>query len=172
MKNIINKNSYKIKQIIKNFTGEYNEDLEQEVYIKTYKNLDKYKEQNKFSQWICTIAANICRDYLRSAKFKNSTMTTGDEEIINNIAQNKTPEIQYSLKERQRLVLKEINKLPKKLKETIVLYEFEDFSYEKIAQKLKIPEGTVKSRISSARKILKENLSFLMKEENEWLKIS
>ncbi|MBQ8634719.1 sigma-70 family RNA polymerase sigma factor [bacterium] len=167
MKNIINKNSYKIKQIIKNFTGEYNEDLEQEVYIKTYKNLDKYKEQNKFSQWICTIAANICRDYLRSAKFKNSTMTTGDEEIINNIAQNKTPEIQYSLKERQRLVLKEINKLPKKLKETIVLYEFEDFSYEKIAQKLKIPEGTVKSRISSARKILKENLSFLMKEENE-----
>ena len=75
--------------------------------------------------------------------------------------------MQYSLKERQRLVLKEINKLPKKLKETIVLYEFEDYSYEKIAQKLKIPEGTVKSRINNARKILKENLSFLMKEETD-----
>ena len=42
MKDIIEKNSLKIKQIIKNFTGEYNEDLEQEVYIKTYKNLQYF----------------------------------------------------------------------------------------------------------------------------------
>ena len=165
LKDIINKNSYKIKQIIKNFTGEYNEDLEQEVYIKTYKSLDKYKEQNKFSQWICTIAANLCRDYLRSSKFKNSQNTTSEEEIINNISQKTTPEHQYCLKERQKIVLKAINELPKKLKEAIVLYEFEDYSYEKIAHKLKIPQGTVKSRINNARKILKERLSFLMEEE-------
>lgn len=165
MKDIISKNSYKIKQIIKNFTGEYNEDLEQEVYIKTYKNLNKYQEQNKFSQWICAIAANLCRDYLRSSKFKNSKNTTSEEEIINNIAQKTTPEHEYSLKERQKIVLKAINELPKKLKEALVLYEFEDCSYEKIADKLKIPQGTVKSRINNARKILKERLSFLMEEE-------
>lgn len=165
MKNIINKHSYKIKQIIKNFTGEYNEDLEQEIYIKTYKNLSNYKEQNKFSQWICAIAANLCRDYLKSSKFKNSLLSTSDDEVLNNISQNTTPEIQYSLKERQNIILKEVNKLPKKLKETIILYEFEDYSYEKISQKLKIPQGTVKSRINNARKILKENLSFLMGEE-------
>ena len=166
MKNIISKNSYKIRQIIKNFTGEYNEDLEQEIYIKTYKNLEKYKEQNKFTQWICAIAANICRDYLRSAKFKNSNLTTHDDDILNNSATNKTPEIEYSAKERQKIILKEINALPKKLKQAIILYEFEDYSYEKIAQKLKIPEGTVKSRINNARKILKEKLSFLIKEDN------
>ncbi|MBR5304090.1 MAG: RNA polymerase sigma factor [Candidatus Gastranaerophilales bacterium] len=166
MKNIINKHSYKIKQIIKNFTGEYNEDLEQEVYIKTYKNLDKYIEQNKFSQWICAIAANLCRDYLRSSKFKIQSQTTSDEEILNNVSIKKTPEITYSQKERQKIILKEINSLPKKMKEVIILYEFEDYSYEKIARKLKIPEGTVKSRINNARKILKEKLSFLMKEEN------
>ena len=165
MKNIINKNSHKIKQIIKNLTGEYNEDLEQEVYIKTYKNLQKYKEQNKFSQWICTIAANLCRDYLRSAKFKNQNQITNDEDVLNNISNKKTPEKEYSSKERQKIILKEINALPKKMKEVIILYEFEDYSYEKIAQKLKIPEGTVKSRINNARKILKERLSFLMKEE-------
>jgi len=165
LKNIINKNSYKIKQIIKNFTGEYNEDLEQEIYIKTYKNLAKYSEQNKFSAWICTIAANICRDYLRSSKFKNQNQTTSDEEILNNISIKKTPEHQYSSKERQKIILKEINALPKKMKEVVILYEFEDYSYEKIAQKLKIPQGTVKSRINNARKILKENLSFLMSED-------
>lgn len=165
MKDIIKKNSNKIRQIIKNFTGEYNEDLEQEVYIKTFQNLNKYQEQNKFSKWICTIAANLCRDYLRSSKFKFSKQTTSDEEVLGNLKAAKTPEKEYSQKERQRLVLKEINALPKKLKETIILFEFEDYSYEKIAQKLKIPQGTVKSRINSARKILKENLSFLMKEE-------
>jgi len=167
LKDIINKNSYKIRQIIKNFTGEYNEDLEQEVYIKTYKNLDKYSEKNKFSQWICTIAANLCRDYLRSSKFKIAQNSTSDEEILNNIKKTKNPEIQYTQKERQKIILKEINALPKKMKEVIILYEFEDYSYEKISQKLKIPEGTVKSRINNARKILKEKLSFLMKEDNE-----
>lgn len=166
MKDIINKNSYKIKQIIKKFTGEYNEDLEQEVYIKTYKNLKNYSEQNKFSQWICAITANLCRDYLRSSKFKIKNQTTNDEEILNNISHKRTPEHQYTSKERQKIILKEINSLPKKLKETIILYEFEDCSYEKIAEKLKIPQGTVKSRINNAKKILKEKLNFLMSEEN------
>ena len=50
-------------------TGGYNEDIEQEVYIRTFKNLNKYEERNKFSSWISVITANICRDYLKSAFF-------------------------------------------------------------------------------------------------------
>ena len=52
------------------------------------------------------------------------------------------------------------------MKETIILYEFEDYSYEQISNKLKVPIGTIKSRINNARKILQEQLSFLMTEEN------
>ena len=167
MKDIINQYKYKIKQIIKNYTGFYNEDLEQEVYIKTYKNLDNYKEQNKFSQWICTIAANICRDYLKSSKFKMHQITNQEDETLNNIKYKSTPEQEYTLLEQQRITLKAINSLPKKLKETIILYEYEDFSYEQISKKLNVPTGTVKSRINSARNILKEKLSFLIGEDNE-----
>lgn len=167
MKDIINSNKYKIKQIIKNFTGQYNEDIEQEIYIKTYKNLDKYKEQNKFSQWICTIAANICRDYLRSSRFKMQNCCVNDDEALNKIKDNLTPEKEYSRLEKQRATLRAINNLPKKLKQTIIMYEFEDYSYEQISQKLKIPTGTVKSRINSARKILKEELKFLIGEDDE-----
>ena len=166
MKKIIEENSYKIRQIIKNFTGSYNEDLEQEVYIKTYKNLEKYKEQNKFSQWICTITANLCRDYLKSAKFKNASITDGDDEKLEKTKDKKTPEKILDSKERQKIILKAINSLPKKMKETIILYEFEDYSYEQISNKLKVPIGTIKSRINNARKILQEQLSFLMTEEN------
>ncbi len=164
MKEILN-NSFKIKQIIKKFTGEYNEDLEQEVYIRTLKNIDKYKEQNKFTQWICTITANICRDYLKSSYFKHSKNTDNNEEILEKTSCNLTPEIIYSQKERQKIILKAVNSLPKKMKEVIILYEFEDYSYEKIAKKLGVPTGTVKSRINSARKILEEKLSFLIKED-------
>ena len=164
MKKIIQENGYKIRQIIKNFTGQYNEDLEQEVYIKTYKNLEKYSEQNKFTKWISTIAANVARDYLRSSKFKNSQNTYDDEKLIN-VKTEKTPEKEYSLKERQKITLRAINSLPKKIKRAIILYEFENMSYEQIASKEHVPTGTVKSRISTARKILKEKLSFLIGDE-------
>ncbi len=164
MKKIIEQNGYKIRNIIKNFTGEYNQDLEQEVYVKTFLNLDKYIEKNKFSAWICTIASNICKDYLKSSKFRLNQNTTTNEDILNNIPSTKTPEEIYSSKERQKIILREINRLPKKLKEAIILLEFEDYSYEQISSKLKIPLGTVKSRINSARAILKEKLSFLLKE--------
>ncbi len=164
MKDILN-NSNKIKQIIKKYTGEYNEDLEQEVYIRTLKNIDKYQEQNKFTQWICTITANICRDYLKSSHFKNSNNTDHDDETLEKISNTKTPEEIYTQKERQKIILKAVNSLPKKMKEVIILYEYEDYSYEKISKKLNIPTGTVKSRINNARKILEDKLSFLIKED-------
>ena len=164
MKEILN-NNFKIKQIIKKFTGEYNEDLEQEVYIRTLKNIDKYKEQNKFTQWICTITANICRDYLKSSYFKNNKNTDYDNDILEKTSIKQTPETIYTQKERQKLVLKAVNSLPKKMKKVIILYEFEDYSYEKISKKLNVPIGTVKSRINNARKILEEKLSFLIKED-------
>ncbi|MBR6298279.1 MAG: hypothetical protein IKR34_03450, partial [Candidatus Gastranaerophilales bacterium] len=63
MKKIIKENSSKIKALIRSFLGEANEDIEQEVYLRTYKNLPNYKEENKFSKWILTITANLCRDY-------------------------------------------------------------------------------------------------------------
>lgn len=166
MKDIIKNSHYRIQQIIKNFTGSYNEDIEQEVYLRVIKNSDKYIEKNRFTQWVSTIAANLCRDFLKSSTFKNTQGAVRDDEVLNNIKSAQTPEKIYSQKERQKLILKEIDKLPKKMKETLILYEFEDCSYEKIASKLNISIGTVKSRINSARKILKTNLAFLL-EDNE-----
>ena len=52
------------------------------------------------------------------------------------------------------------------MKQVIILYEFEDYSYEEIAKKLKVPQGTVKSRLNNARKMLAKCLNFLM-EEND-----
>lgn len=161
-------NTNKIKKIIKNYLGFYDEDLEQEVYIKIWKNREKYKEQNKFSSWVCTITANLCRDYLKSAKFKYDNLTTKDDDILNNVKYGKTPEKIMAAKERQKFILNEINRLPQKMKQALILYEFEDKSYEEISKKLNVPTGTVKSRINNARKLLSISLASLIGDsENE-----
>ena len=60
-----------------------------------------------------------------------------------------------------------MNELPSKLKKVIILYEFEEKSYLEIAEKLDLPVGTIKSRLSSARKILAEKLKFLKGDNYE-----
>ena len=68
-------------------------------------------------------------------------------------------------KKRQKIILKAIDKLPYKMRKVVVLHEFEDFSIGEIAKKLNEPEGTIKSRLFNAKKVLAENLKFLLGDE-------
>ena len=148
MKDIIEKYKGTIKKIIINITGYENEDVEQEVYIKTWKNIQKYEERNKFKQWISAITSNACKDFLRKSKKINEV----SDEFIENMSD----------KDNIERILKEINKLPKKLKETIIYYELENKSYEEISILCNVPIGTIKSRLYNAREALRENLQDLL----------
>lgn len=162
MKNIIEQNKYKIQSIIKRFVGTPNEDLEQEIFLRIWRRLDTYKEQNKFSQWISTLASNVCKDFLKSKDYKNSSNKISDDEVISNIKSSDYPETILDTKLRQKLILKAVDNLPKKFKQVVILYEFEGNSYEQISKKLKVPEGTIKSRLYNARKVLMEQLKELI----------
>lgn len=164
MKQIIEANKSRIKAIIKKLTGSYNEDIEQEVYIKTWQNMNKYQEQGKFSQWIGVITANLCRDYFRSRQFHETSQNINDEESLANISiQNNQEEILDS-KKRQKIILNAIDELPKDLRNVIYWFEFEELTYEEIAKKTKVPVGTIKSRLFNARKALSKKLAFLQGE--------
>ncbi len=164
-KEIIKKNQNNIKGIIKLITKESNEDLEQEVYIKIWKNSEKYKEQGNLKSWINTIAKNVSKDYLKSSYKKNLENSVTDETIINTIKDKKeTPELKLIKNERQTQIINAINSLRPKFKEVIMLCEIEGYSYEDCARKLKCPLGTVKSRIYNAKKGLAEKLEQLIKE--------
>lgn len=154
MKSIINKYKNNVKAIIKNLTGSSNEDLEQEVYIKTWKNLNKYNEKGKFRQWINTITSNVCKDYLKSAYTKSKKNAITIEECSNLPLQQDNTESNFEAQQRRLRVSKAILSLKPKLREAIVMYEIEGMSYEEISQKLKCPSGTVKSRIFKARQEL------------------
>ena len=161
MKQIILENRGRIRAIIKKLTGSYNEDIEQEVYIKTWRNLPNYHEEGKFRQWISQLAANVCRDYFRSRQYKQGAAEEGDEDSLGNMATEENPEKILDAKTRQKIILKAVDALLRKLRQVVILFEFEELSYEQIAKKLGLPVGTVRSRLFNARKELSEKLKFL-----------
>ena len=164
---IVKKNQENVKNIIRLITKETNDDLEQEVYIKAWKNIHNYQEKGCFKTWINTIAKNVSKDYLKSSYKKHQTNSTSEENVINSIKDAKqTPELKLVQNERQIEITTAINSLKPKFKEVIILCEIQGYSYEDCAHKLKCPLGTVKSRIYNAKKELAEKLAHLMKGLN------
>lgn len=160
---VIQTNKQNIKNIIRLITKEDNEDLEQEVYVKIWKNSNKYNEKGSMKSWISTIARNTSLDYLKSSYHKVTQTATSDDLVINNIKDKKTsPEDNILKQERQKKILDAINKLKPKFKEVIIMCEINSYTYEQCAEKLKCPIGTVKSRIYNAKKELAEKLEDLL----------
>ena len=162
-KELIKSNQNNVRSIIRLITNETNEDLEQEVYVKVWKNADKYTEKGSFKSWINTIAKNVSKDYLKSKQKRNQDCLTNDDEVINTVKDKKsTPELRVISNDRQKIITKAINSLKPKFKEVIMLCEIYDYSYEDAAYKLKCPVGTLKSRLYNAKKELAVMLKDLM----------
>ena len=90
---LVKQNKQNVKSIIRLITKHENEDLEQEVYLKVWRNKDKYQEKGSLKSWINTIAANVAKDYLKSAWFKNSQNSENDEYTLDTIKdRKKSPE--------------------------------------------------------------------------------
>lgn len=160
---IINANKQNIKNIIRLVTNQENEDLEQEVYIKLWKNADKYEERGSLKGWINTIAKNTSKDYLKSASFKVEQSSTADELVMNNIKDKKvSPEESLERSERQKRIINAVDNLKPKLRDAIMLCEIYGYTYEDAAKKLNCPLGTVKSRIYNAKRELAEVLEDLL----------
>ena len=163
LKKIIKTNQNNVKNIIRLITKEDNEDLEQEVYIKVWKNSEKYKEQGSFKSWISTIAKNVSKDYLKSVQKRNQDALTTDDNTLNTIKDQKsTPELKVISNDRQKIITTAIEGLRPKFKEVIMLCEIYDYTYEEASFKLKCPVGTIKSRLYNAKKELAIKLQDLL----------
>lgn len=162
---IIKNNKQNVKNIIRLITKQDNEDLEQEVYIKIWKNSQKYQERGTFKSWVNTIAKNTSKDYLKSAAVRNEQNSTSDDFAINSIKDKKlNPESSVITTERQKRIIKAIDSLKPKFREVIMLCEIYGYTYENAASRLNCPIGTIKSRIYNAKKELAEVLSDLINE--------
>lgn len=162
-KQIIKNNKVQVNKIIHLITKQPNEDIEQEVYIKAWKHIDKYKSYGSFKSWISTIAKNLSKDYLKSSSYKARINSISEDCHLSSIVDTKSiPEQEMTRKFRKRRIKNAIENLKPKLKQVIILYEIEGLSYEEISSKLKVPVGTVKSRLYNAKQILAKELEDLL----------
>lgn len=160
---VVEANKQNIKNIIRLITREDNEDLEQEVYVKIWKNSEKYQEKGSIKSWISTIAKNTSLDYVKSSYHKAAQTSDSEDYTLSCIKDKKvTPDENIIKLERQKRITEAINQLKPKFKEVIIMAEINGYSYEECAQKLKCPIGTIKSRIYNAKKELAEKLQDLL----------
>jgi RNA polymerase sigma-70 factor (ECF subfamily) len=120
------------------------EDALSSAIIKAYEHLASLRDKDKFKAWIMTILANEAKNILS----KNSRVQLVDDVTV----------YEGEVKEAQNDVWDCVMELGEQHRQIVILYYYDGFSTREIARILKIPEGTVKSRLSRARQNLKETL--------------
>jgi RNA polymerase sigma-70 factor, ECF subfamily len=141
------------------------EDVVQETFLRVYRNKHLYRNIAKFSTWIYTIAGNLAKTELRRRKrrklFSISQMgfDNKDYDVPDPL---RTADLVVDGDMKEAFIRKEIDALPVKFKEVVVLRDIDEFSYEEISDILKIPIGTVKSRVNRGRLRLQRRLGDLL----------
>ncbi|HHU78280.1 MAG: RNA polymerase sigma factor [Caldicoprobacterales bacterium] len=136
------------------------EDLTQEVFVRVYRNLNKFRGKSRLSTWIYRIAHNVCIDQYRRTKAVSISISqprgADDEREMELPAESPSPEEEIIRREEQERLLECISRLKPAYRTVIVLRDIQNHSYEEIAEILSLPLGTVKSHISRARAALRE----------------
>ena len=140
-------------------------DAAQEVFIKVYRNIDRFEGKSSLSTWIYRITSNVCKDFLRKRTRTIQSVSIyessedDDDRPMEIKDSSPTPQEHMEITETQREVRKALDELPEEYKSVIVMYDLEGLSYDEISNVLQCPVGTIKSRLNRARKALKKNLS-------------
>ena len=138
-------------------------DIAQEVFIKLYRKIGDFAGDASLDTWIYRITVNTCLDEMRrrNRRIKTMPLTVEKDEDVLELPLADTsgmPEEVVLRSEQSNEILKAVAALPQKYKTVLVLREFEDMDYERIAVTLNISVGTVKSRLSRAREKLRNLL--------------
>lgn len=126
-------------------------DVAQSAFVKAYEKLDTFNEQYKFFSWIYRIAVNEALNFVNKRKPEDEL----DERMVSNA---RGPEQLTEIGERNEQIQAALQDLPPDYRTVIVLRHFRELSYKEMAEVLLIPEKTVKSRLFTARRLLKDIL--------------
>ena len=142
-------------------SGDDAQDLTQEVFIKMYRTLNSYDvDRGAFMTWVTTVTRNLLVDHFRKTKQERltdslDTTSSGHEDAMPHSEQipdrGPSPDSRVQSREAKETVHQALQKLSPELREAVILRDLQDMDYREIATVLKVPEGTVKSRINRGR---------------------
>jgi len=160
---IVQRYNRRIYNICYRFAGSSDDaqDLTQEVFIKVYRTLSSYdSEKAAFMTWVTTVTRNLLVDHFRKTKqdrvtdsLDNAASEHEDAQPLSEQIpdQGASPDASIQSRETRETVHRALQKLSPELREAVILRDLQDMDYREIAVALKVPEGTVKSRINRGR---------------------
>jgi RNA polymerase sigma-70 factor (ECF subfamily) len=150
------------------FVGRHDlaEDLTQDVFLKLFKSLDTFDRRANFQTWLISVARNLCIDHYRSVRKERETVNQDvDPGELAPVSSEKSA---YSLledRDRVTLLRHALEKLPPTLKTAVLMRDIQELTYQEIAERLRVPEGTVKSRINRGRTELARQIQRLREQQ-------
>jgi RNA polymerase sigma-70 factor (ECF subfamily) len=143
------------------------EDCAQDVFLKVYRSLKRFRFESSFYTWIYRITVNTCKNRLRTMRFRgmkksgvpyNTENSSKDCQPLERGDEGKSPIAELEKKERIRLIQNAIDSLPVGQKDVVILRDIEGLSYEEIINITGYRLGTLKSKLSRARHELRQRL--------------
>ncbi len=153
---IVRQYTKRVYNLCYRFTGSWGdaEDLTQEVFMRVYKTLKSYNlQEGAFSTWLTSVTRNLLVDHYRKHKKESNDVALEEvfETAETNPTKSKSADDLLSTMDKVDLVRWGLNRLSPELREAVILRDCEEMRYDEIAAVLRVPEGTVKSRINRGR---------------------
>ena len=169
---LVRKYQHKIGGLISRYISDWSEcqDVAQETFIRAYRALANFRGDSQFYTWLYKIAVNTAKNHLVAQKRRPPTddIDVGDAEQFvsgDRLRNTDTPEHELLRQEIENTVTDTVDQLPEDLRTAITLREVDGLSYEEIADAMRCPIGTVRSRIFRAREAIDTRLRPLLDNE-------
>jgi len=136
------------------FVGKHDEaeDLTQDIFLKIFKSLDTFDRRANFQTWLISVSRNLCIDHYRSVRKERQTIDRDvDANELSPAAAEPGPIAALEQRDRVTLLRDALTSLPESLRTAVIMRDIQELSYQDIAARLHLPEGTVKSRINRGR---------------------
>ena len=144
----------KVFNVAYKFVGKHDEaeDLTQEIFLKIFKSLDTFDRRANFQTWLISVSRNLCIDHYRSVRKERETIDRDvDANALAPPSRDAGPMAVLEQRDRVALLRQALAALPDTLRTAVVMRDIRELSYQEIADRLRLPEGTVKSRINRGR---------------------
>lgn len=171
---LVRKYQHKIVGVISRYINDWSEcqDVAQDAFVRAWRAIGSFRGDAQFYTWIYRIAINTAKNHLVSQGRRPPTEDIAVEDAVQfdgatRLHESATPERELMRQEIEQTVFSTVESLPEELKAAITLREVDGLSYEEIAEAMKCPIGTVRSRIFRAREAIDEKLRPLLSESRK-----
>jgi len=160
----------KVFNVAYKFVGSHEqaEDLTQDIFLKIFRSLDTFDRRANFQTWLISVSRNLCIDHYRSVRKERQTIdrdVTSDD--VSPVSSTVSPLAALENRDLAALLRQALGALPQSLRTAVLLRDIQELSYQEIADRLRLPEGTVKSRINRGRKELARQILRLRQEADD-----